>query len=271
MDPQPTTVPPPVHIQIADDLRLRIARGELAPGDELPTLRQLATTWGCSIGSARAAIALLKQQGLITGGRGRAPHVRAPMRRVVRDNSRHQQEKDLVLRPEEERRRTGTTEMDMGVPIDELHFRATYDRIEADADLADVFGIDPGSEVLRRIYETSDPATGHRHLWSVSYIPVALISSNATLLDETREPWPGGTQHQLYTVGIEIDRMVDEVTATMPTTADVQLWGLEQGVPLLRVRHLSIDIHDRVVEMSESIYPADRTTFRFTTPLTRWS
>jgi GntR family transcriptional regulator len=104
----------------------------------------------------------------------------------------------------------------------------------------------------------------------VSYLPYALISANPDLLDSKNEPWPGGTQHQLYTVGIEITRIVDVVTSVMPTTAEAKHWELDAGVPMLRVRRISIDTQDRVVEVSDADFPADRTELRFATPLKQW-
>ena len=76
--------------------------------------------------------------------------------------------------------------------------------------------------------------------------------------------------HQLYTVGVEIDRVLDRVTAAMPTTVEAQLWDLTSGIPLLCVRRISIDINDRVVEVSDAQFPADRTVLAFATQLTRW-
>jgi GntR family transcriptional regulator len=90
------------------------------------------------------------------------------------------------------------------------------------------------------------------------------------LLDERNEPWPGGTQHQLSTVGIEIMTMIDEVTARMPTTVEVQMWGLPDGVPLIFCRRISLDADGRVVEVSDADYPADRTELHFVTPLKPW-
>jgi GntR family transcriptional regulator len=89
-------------------------------------------------------------------------------------------------------------------------------------------------------------------------------------MDASNEPWPGGTQHQLYTVGIEIMTMIDEVTAKMPTTVDRQAWGLDNGIPLLLVRRISIDKLDRIVEVSDAVFPADRTKLEFKTPLKPW-
>lgn len=270
MEPQPTAVTGPLKLRIADDIRMRIERGELAPGDSLPTIEELCEQWQCSANPAREAIALLKQQGLISTGQGKPPVVRAPLRRVVRSSERHQVEKDLVLAPEGERRALGVAETDMGATLGELPLSVEYDEIEAENDLAGVFEVSPGTKLLRRIYGMSEPRSHRRQAWSVSYIPTALISANPALLDAANEPWPGGTQHQLHTVGIEIAKMVDVVTAAMPTTADAKQWELDAGVPMIRVRRISIDTQGRVVEVSDADFPADRTELRFATPLKLW-
>lgn len=161
-------------------------------------------------------------------------------------------------------------ETDLGVPLDQLALSARYDVVPADDDLARRFSIDAGADVLRRVYEMTRKSTGQRELWSVSYIPVQLIEANPDLLDEKNKPWPGGTLHQLKTVGIEVMRVVDEVSAEMPSTATAQRWGLEDGVPMLRVRRLSYDEDGRLVEVSDADYPADRTLLQFTTALQKW-
>lgn len=269
MEAQRTPVEQPKFLQLADDLRIKIEKGDLKPGDELPTIEDHKRV-GYSTNVVREAYTLLKAQGLITGGRGRPARVRVPVRRIVRSSDRHQEEKDLVRRSEEERRGSGAAETDLGTTLDQLQFSAAYEEIPADAALATAFRVDTGTMLLRRVYETVDPATHVRQSWSVSYLPLDLISANPDLLDSVNEPWPGGTQHQLYTVGVEVAEVVDEVAASMPTTVDLKLWGMETGVPLLKVRRISIDTTGRVVEISDADYPADRTELRFTIPLATW-
>ncbi|MGH3708792.1 MAG: GntR family transcriptional regulator [Pseudonocardiaceae bacterium] len=268
MEPQPTAVVGPLKLRIADDIRMRIERGELAAGDSLPTLDELCEQWRCSANPAREAIALLKQQGLITTGQGKPPVVRAPVQRVVRSSERHQAGKDLVRASDAERRNVGVAAM--GVTPGQLVFSASYDVIEADGGLAGAFNVSLGTSLLRRVYEMSDPRSRRRRAWSVSYLRYALIKTNLDLLDSKNEPWPGGTQHQLSTVGIELASVVDVVTSSMPTTAEAKQWELDAGVPLLRVRCISIDTRDRVVEVSDTDFTADRTELRYTTLLKLW-
>lgn len=270
MQPQATAGERPVKVRIADQIRMRIELGELRPGDAIPTIQELTEAWDVSPRTARDAHALLRQMGLVTGHRGSPLKVRTPRLLTVRSADRHQVEKDLVLQPEAERALTGTSELEMQTPIGNLVFGCTAERVPADESLAEVFGVTPGTELLLRTFRKTDPATGALHEWSVSYIPVDLIKGNPDIVDRADQPWPGGTQHQLYTVGIEIVQIVDEVTSAMPTTVDQQLWDLEDGVPLLRVRRISIDDRDRVVEVSDAIFPADRTKLIFPTKLKKW-
>lgn len=270
MRSEPTAGTVPVHYQIADAIRARIESGELVPGDSIPTIEELAQQWRCSPGSARSALAVLRGEGLITAGRGKAATVREPPRRIKLPYGYGQQQKDAVLLPEEKRDIAGAIELTVGVPIAETEPTYRYSIVEADAELAGEFGISRDTELVRRDYEVTDPRTGYRLSLSTSYIPKFLIESNPDLLDEKNEPWPGGHQHQLYTVGIELDRIVRSVIAVEPTPGTRQRWGMETGVPILRVRSRSIDAQDRVVEISDASYPSDRTELEFTEQLTRW-
>jgi GntR family transcriptional regulator len=259
-----------MQLRIADELRMKIERGDLAPGDPLPTLQEICDDFDCALNTARNAIRLLKEQGLITGGRGKAPVVRVPAPRVCRSSERHQEEKDLVLQSEEIRAATGVAETDMGSKIRDLSFSTDYEQMSPSAKLAADLGIAPGTKVLRRVYEMRDKRDGRRLSWSVSYIPLPLIESQPELLDAANEPWPGGTQHQLFTAGIEVMRVVDQVSASMPTTAEAYEWRLDNGVPMLHVRRISYDDRGTIVELSDANFPADRTELSFTTNLTKW-
>ncbi|WP_372671582.1 TetR/AcrR family transcriptional regulator [Amycolatopsis kentuckyensis] len=53
------------YLAIADELRGRIARGELAPGARVPSTRRLATEHGVAMATAAKALALLGQEGLV--------------------------------------------------------------------------------------------------------------------------------------------------------------------------------------------------------------
>lgn len=261
----------PVQYRIAESLRNKISGGDIQPGEALPTIATLAQRWNVTPATAQKAVSLLKDEGLVTGGRGKPATVRMPPHRVRLDSSYSQLAKDSVKRAPKERDQTGAIELTTGLSLYDTKFVPKFETITAPDDLAAEFDIAPGTELLKRTYETRDRVTGHLIMWSLSWIPRALIEGNPRLLDENEEPWPGGHQHQLYTVGIEIDRFVTTAVATAATARDREEWGMDTGVPLLRTRRRSIDTKGRVVEISDSVYPADRTEICWTEQLQRWS
>ena len=147
--------------------------------------------------------------------------MRVPTRRAVRDSERHQLKKDNAVLPKKERGELGEAETNLAMSISDQEFSSKHDVIPAPADTAAVFGITSTTPLLRR-YTSTDPRSGNLLSNSVSYIPKALVEGNPAILDENNEPWPGGTLHELSTVGIEIMKVVDEVTARMPSSAESQ-------------------------------------------------
>jgi putative molybdopterin biosynthesis protein len=70
---------PPVAIyeKIAEHYRQLILSGSLAAGSSLPTLRQVAARWNCTVGTAQHAFQLLAEEGLINSLPGAGTVVRA--------------------------------------------------------------------------------------------------------------------------------------------------------------------------------------------------
>jgi len=66
------------HATIAATLREQISSGELVPGSALPSEAVLSGRFQVSRGTVRQALAALRAEGLVVGGRGRAPVVRRP-------------------------------------------------------------------------------------------------------------------------------------------------------------------------------------------------
>jgi molybdate-binding protein/DNA-binding transcriptional regulator YhcF (GntR family) len=60
----------PLYQKIADSIRLDILEGRLKPGAQLPTIRELTQTWGCTQGTVQRAYQELVREGLITSRSG---------------------------------------------------------------------------------------------------------------------------------------------------------------------------------------------------------
>jgi GntR family transcriptional regulator len=65
----------PIYLQIVDQIRQRVASGELQPGDQLPTVRQLATDLRVNFNTVARAYRLLDEVGLISTQHGRGTYV----------------------------------------------------------------------------------------------------------------------------------------------------------------------------------------------------
>ena len=65
----------PIYLQIVEQARKQIADGELQPGDQLPTVRQLATDLRVNFNTVARAYRLLDNAGLISTQHGRGTYV----------------------------------------------------------------------------------------------------------------------------------------------------------------------------------------------------
>ena len=65
----------PTYREIADAIAARIRAGELAPGEQLPTTREVAAAYDVSEATAYRALSLLVDRGLVRGEPGRARFV----------------------------------------------------------------------------------------------------------------------------------------------------------------------------------------------------
>jgi AcrR family transcriptional regulator len=72
----------PPYARIAAELRGRISRGELAPGDRLPSTREIVRTHGVAIATATRALAVLRDEGLARPVRGVGTVVGGPVPRA---------------------------------------------------------------------------------------------------------------------------------------------------------------------------------------------
>ncbi|KMS92653.1 GntR family transcriptional regulator [Prauserella rugosa] len=256
---------------VAHHLREAIKRGDLVPGQRLGSNAELVAQYGAGKNTVSKAIGLLKAEGLLAGTTSAGIHVRTPPPRTVRSNTRYAQEKKLVRAPLEERRCFGSAEADTDVSVDDLdEDSAHYDVVAADEQVAAALRVDEGSSVLRRRYSRRYHATGGLRP-STSYLPVNLISDNPELFDAGHEPWPGGTMHQLYTVGIEVAYIEDRVTAVMPSPETQTEQDIPPGVPVLQIEKISFTGDDVPVEVTYIPLSAENTTLIYRTDLPGWT
>lgn len=71
----------PIYLQIANQVKEQVHRGQIKPGDELPSVRELANSLGINLHTVRSAYQKLREQGIINlrlGQRARIARLRRP-------------------------------------------------------------------------------------------------------------------------------------------------------------------------------------------------
>ena len=75
----------PIYLQLVEQIRRLIASGELKSGDQLPTVRQLATDLRINFNTVARAYRLLDEAGLISTQHGRGTYIwEAPSEETTR-------------------------------------------------------------------------------------------------------------------------------------------------------------------------------------------
>ena len=86
----------PITEQIRNQIRFLIATGRLRPGDQLPTVRQLAADIRVNFNTVARAYRLLDEEGLISTQHGRGTFVLEPKAETATTQMRSELAKELV-------------------------------------------------------------------------------------------------------------------------------------------------------------------------------
>jgi GntR family transcriptional regulator len=83
----------PIYIQLKNQIKHMIATGELAPDDQLPTVRQLAADLRINFNTVARAYRLLDEEQIISTQHGRGTFILQP---TSEEDSRRLRRKDMV-------------------------------------------------------------------------------------------------------------------------------------------------------------------------------
>jgi GntR family transcriptional regulator len=243
--------------RIADAVRALITAGELAPGDKLPSERELARRFGTARNTAREAIRLLTEEALVTAQHGRGVFVREKQRMVRWGNERYSRRvyRETGLTPFRlEMARQGKT------PRVEV---TSIERTTPPFDVAERLKVSPEEPaVLRRCntyYADDEPlqvVTTYLH-WS---------DAEGTPLLQA-ETGPGGIFSRLEERGHTMTSGQDEIIARMASHEEAQTLDLPPGVPVLDVLHTSLDQDGEPFEVSRFVHRADRAGLVYNFPV----
>lgn len=226
----------PLHERIAAELRRQISSGQLVVGEPLPSESQLCAQWNASRGPIRQALATLRAEGMIGGGRGKPPVVR----------------KQALSQPFE----TFLSFSRWVSGLGRVHGQRTVEvaRRPATAEIADELNVDEGDPV-------------------VQVLRLRLIDDRPTMIERSTFVEPvgrllfdfdcdsGSIYAYLAGQGVDITVARHLIDAVAADDTDSELLGVPGGAPLLRERRRASDAAGDPVEFSDDRYRPDLVSF----------
>jgi DNA-binding GntR family transcriptional regulator len=237
--------PVPLYMQVVRQLRARIAAGELAEGDRIPSQREMMQIWRISMQTASKVIGALKTEGLAIPSIGRdtivAPGAAARIASASRGAAR------APAAPPE--------------PVETKVTVIKAAKAAAPADVAKILGIPRGRRALRR-QETRSGEDGRAVSVSTMWYPPTIAEKAPRLADS--QPIPSGALAYITeATATRATRAIEEHTAALTSDETAATLGIPTGSPVLitHTRHYGGD--GKLIEYAETIargeYPRIRT------------
>ncbi|HLN60177.1 MAG TPA: GntR family transcriptional regulator [Symbiobacteriaceae bacterium] len=235
--------PIPLYYQIKTRLLESIETGQLKPGDQVPSERELTTHFSVSRMTARQALTELENQGYLYRLQGKGTFVATP--------KLDQPLAGLTSFTEDMRRRG----LEPGAQV------LSAEEVPAGRKAARALGLSETAPVFR--LERLRLAGGDPMALEIAHVPAALVPGLAQ--EGTLERSLYGLLRERY--GIRLVRATQSLEAVAANEYEAQVLHVKEGTPLLLLERVSRDEQDRPVEFVRSLYRGDR--YRFITELNR--
>jgi GntR family transcriptional regulator len=240
--------------RIADDLRRQIVEGVLGPGALLPSEPELARDHNVSRQTARVALQILEQEGLIT--------VRPRRGRIVRSSQRlrwHLSEFELP---------TSTTIATSDAWETDIENQG-HDPTRQDLTVRTIVPPDGIAQRLR-LDPTTDLCVVRQRVRYIDGQP-AIISDDyfdKRIVEGTELAAPDDTTREniLAEAGYEQTYDIDEIITRMPTPVEVQRLSVRPGTPVIEHTRTGYTAYDRAVRVMVSIIPGDVLILQYKIP-----
>ncbi|OFI36799.1 GntR family transcriptional regulator [Arthrobacter sp. SW1] len=226
----------PLHQRLSEEFRGRIRSGVWAAGSQLPSEAELCREFGTSRGPVRQALAALRAEGAVTGGRGKPPMVRGEV---------HSQSFSTFMSFTEWAHAIGKVPGQRTLEVA---------RRTAGAEAARQLELDAGDAVVEVL-----------RLRTLDGVP-AMIERTSFILEVGRllfdfDPDEGSIFAYLKGHGVDLSRARHTIDAVAADAQDAELLEREPGIPLLRERRVSLSMDGRKLEYSDDRYLPELTNF----------
>lgn len=233
----------PPYVQVAAHIRDQIVRGDLKPGDSVPSVREIAESWGIARATAEKALATLKIEGLVSGTPGVGTVVvGAPVYQAVRDRYANVSKTGLIYPPGQHAKivMAGLT--------------------RAPKDVANALQVPAGALVVRRHRVTYD--AGERPIASSTSWFAAELATEAPRLLETGRIRQGTTRYVEEVTGRVLRYAEDQIYARLATVEEAAEMSQTMPAAVLVTEHTAWDTADQPFTYEVGLAPAG---FRRTT------
>jgi GntR family transcriptional regulator len=225
----------PAYEQIADHYRALIRNGQLAPGEKLPSISEIASEWGVARATASQAINRLQVE--------HAVHTSTQGTFVSSDGIISATPGDRIRMALPYRAGPGesivVTAAEIVIPPDYVN---------------ELLNLDPGSQLIRREEITS--LRGRPVMLSVDWIPVNDTLTALGVID--RKPLDGGLAHVLETTAHKhITHGQDHIRGRAADAREAAALQIPVGAAILAGVHIWSDSDD-VITYGEWVMPSDR-------------
>ena len=224
------------HRQIATQLRIRIHRGDWAPGERLPSIPAIAAQYGVAKQTVQRTIDQLRVEGLLITRPGSGTFVRGTKRRLNRLS----------------RGRYGATR---GYHADlATRYRQQLIHVGPDTppvEIAEAFGVAHGTTLLvrRHLVRTTDTPVEIGASW---FRPSDVAGTSIERAEVFDRPL---YQEVEEATGRRYLNARDQITARLPTRQEAEMLQIRPDTPVLVLLHVATDDDRRVIEVAEASWP----------------
>jgi len=227
---------PPKYVQISDHLRARIVEGQLRPGDEVPSERQLAAEWKVARPTATKALDVLRREGYVAGRQGAGTFVTDP-------NPFHRRANERYVRSAE----TGRI-----YPPNERARILVAERVEAPDYVGQALDLQPSTAVVQRKRLTL--RDGEPVELSTSWYD-ASIGEAAPRLVKPERILQGTIAYVESSTGRRASSATDRISARLADDDELELLGLPAPSAVLVTDHVVRDSDGAPLEYTQSVVP----------------
>lgn len=230
----------PLYYQLEVNLRSRLASGEFAPGDSLPSEGELGRQYAVSRITVRQALETLKRDGLISRQRGRGTFVTERVQRLWAPKLTGALEDAIML---------GLT--------DKYQVRLIKrEEVQASSREADSLYLSLDEKIHRiqriRLYE------GQPLAYMINVLPLD-IGSKLSTDNLLRRPILANLEERL---GLKLAEADQSIGASMADSRIARLLDIRAGDPLLQMERTVFDHSGRAVNHVMVLFRADRYWYR---------